>query len=63
MQHPCRGSGRNNGSMTESANDTLQPRQYQALLDVSESITRHGDLAELFHENTTPRHGTVERLA
>ena len=23
---------------------------YQALLEVSESITRHGDLAELFHD-------------
>src|SRR3954454_9367195 len=25
-------------------------RQYEALLEVSESITRHGDLPELFHD-------------
>src|SRR5262249_34894089 len=28
----------------------LRPQQFQALLEVSESITRHGDLAELFHD-------------
>jgi transcriptional regulator with GAF, ATPase, and Fis domain len=28
----------------------LRPEQFQALLEVSESITRHGDLAELFHD-------------
>jgi formate hydrogenlyase transcriptional activator len=28
----------------------LLPHQYQALLDVTEAITRHGDLSELFHD-------------
>jgi formate hydrogenlyase transcriptional activator len=34
----------------ESPDAGLRLQQFQALLEVSESITRHGDLAELFHD-------------
>src|ERR1700677_2219185 len=46
---PSSKSGYNTRMSTVSPDDP-RLRQYQALLDVSEAITRHGDLAELFHD-------------
>src|SRR5262245_8109032 len=44
-------SGPYNIRMSQEPPDAaLRLQQFQALLEVSESITRHGDLAELFHD-------------
>ena len=52
---------RYNAHMSQEPRDVsvLRLQQYQTLLEVAESITRHGDLAELFHDLAGRLRGVV----